>query len=310
MRLFCSLFASICVTTVFSLATVASPISATFTLLQDPQFEGLKPSAPAPAAGDWLIGTGDDQSLASDYNPNGALSHSFADLTGSGGAAFNMSPSLSGSLTLEFTRVGGGQWDVSAIGMAYSGRATPFMFMNQFLVAPGSAATQNAAFQVDGLNDKGTWQGAAGDWAINYEADFYVATNADGDVPVDPSDVDVTFSDAPQRGYLIPVSRLTTAGLQEHTIDDPVGFFAGDFKEYLLNTVAPLLPSDATFLLVTQMEKTHPAYAELGLPITTAAFIGNTTVAFTTASLPEPAMLPIAGALAAAFALRRRRGSR
>jgi hypothetical protein len=43
----------------------------------------------------------------------------------------------------------------------------------------------------------------------------------------------------------------------------------------------PRLPGDATYLLVTQMGKSHPGYAEPGLPITTLSLLGN-TMAYTT----------------------------
>lgn len=289
MRFTVSLAVFVCTSTVHVMTSVALPISATFTLLQDARFEGHKPSASSPLVGDWLIGTPDDQVLGSTYNPNGSLSHTFADLTGAAGAAFSMAPSLSGSLTLQFTPSTSANWEVSATSLAYVGQATPFMLMNQFLVTPGGSATENANFSVDGLGNSGTWQrSATGSWAISYDLDFHFATNADGDVPVDPNDIDVTFDDKRQQGYLIPVPQLSTVGLSALTLDDPAGHFTGDLKAYLLNVVTPLLPSDAKYLLVTQMEKTHPSYAELGLPITTAGLIGNTTIAYTSAAIPEP----------------------
>lgn len=219
-----------------------------------------------------------------------------------------MAPSLSGSITLQFTPSKSVSWEVLATSQAYVGQATPFMLMNQFLVTPDSAATQNATFSVDGLGNSGTWQrSAAGNWAISYDLDFHFATNADGDVPVDSNDIDVTFDDKRQQGYLIPVSQLSTVGLSALTLDDPTGNFTGDLKTYLLNVVAPLLPSDAKYLLVTQMEKTHPGYAELGLPITTAGLIGNTTIAYTSSAIPEPSSAVLA-TVAATMVLRRTRG--
>jgi hypothetical protein len=98
-------------------------------------------------------------------------------------------------------------------------------------------------------------------------------------------DADAAFNDKLQTGHLIPVEQLTPAGLAGLTLDDPTGFHGGDFKQYLLDEIKPRLPGDATYLLVTQMAKTHPDYAELGLPITTGGFIGNTTIAYSRDSL-------------------------
>lgn len=276
----------------------SAPIVADFVLLQNQDSAGRKPSAPIPTSGDWLIGTDDDQILASSYNPAGAWSHNLADLTGTAGAGFNMAPSLSGSLSLELTPADTGSWSVSVASLQFVGQATPFMFMNQYLVTPEGDATQSAAFGVDGIGNSGTWRpGSANNWEIEYNLDFYFATNADGDVPIDPNDVDVTFDDKRQSGYLLPVSSLTPAGLSLLVLDDPAGYYAANFRDYLLNAVAPSLPHDATYVLVTQMSKTNPDFAELGLPITTTGLIGNTTIAYTTATLPEPASL---GSLATA----------
>ena len=83
------------------------------------------------------------------------------------------------------------------------------------------------------------------------------------------------------------MNQLTTSGLGAVSRDDPLGFHPGDFQQYLLDEIVPRLPPEATYLLFTQMGKTHPDYAELGLPITTNALIGNTTIAFTTQTLAD-----------------------
>lgn len=249
-----------------------------------PSATGRKPSASYPTAGDWLVLTGDDETLSAAYNPLGALSHNFADLIGVAGASFNMVPSLSGSLTLELSDSGPNAWSVAVSGLDYTGQATPVMQMNQQLVAAGSPVAANSQFLTDGLGNSGTWSGSAGgNWAIQYQLDFYFATGADGDPAME--DADAAFNDKLQTGHLIPVEQLTPAGLAGVTLDDPTGFHAGDFKQYLLDEIKPRLPGDATYLLVTQMAKTHPDYAEPGLPITTGGFIGNTTIAYSRDSL-------------------------
>jgi hypothetical protein len=287
------------------LVSTAAAASATFSLLQSPGLAGHKPNASA--ASGWLVGTASDQVLAANFNPLGGLSHNFADLAGMGGAQFNFAPSLAGSLTLDFGPSNLETRSVSVSQLAYSGQATPMMFLNQFLVTASSPAASNPAFNVDGVSSSGLWQNnQSGYWAISYDLDFYFATNADGDAPVNPLDVDATFNDKRQRGYLLPVARLTPEGLNSLALDDPAGHFSDDLADYLLNVVAPLLPSDATYLLFTQMEKNHPDYTEPGLPITPAGFIGNTTIAYTTGAIPEPTPLGLVLVMTALLSLKRR----
>lgn len=259
-----------------------------------------------PSAGDWLVFTPDDQILSSAYNPQGALSHNLADFTGTGGSGFNNAPSLTGALSLGFAPAGAGSWNVSVESLAYTGQATPVMYMNQLLVTPQHAAAQNPVYGVDGVGNSGTWNASsASNWSIQYGLDFYFATNADGDPAA--SDVDATFNDTTQQGYLLSVSLLTADGLAGLSLDDPAGFYAGDFRTYLLDQVAPRLPADATYVLVTQMAKVHPDYAEAGLPITTAGLVGNTTIAYTTSLIPEPAAAALLGLFGPGLLLRRRR---
>ena len=251
-----------------------------------PSAVGRKPSATMPTAGDWLVFTADDALLAAGNNPAGAVSHNLVDITGAGGPGFNLAPSLSGSLTLNLESTGGSNWTATVSALAYTGQANAMQAMNQFLVAPGSFAAMNAACNVDGAGNTGQWTAsAANNWAIQYALDFYFATSADGDPG--PTDIDATFNDKPQTGFLIPVNQLTTNGLAAVVLDDPLGFHTGDLEQYLVEEIKSRLPGDATYLLVTQMGKTHPGYAELGLPITTNSLIGNTTIAYTTQTLSE-----------------------
>jgi len=292
---------------VSGLASAArADVSVNFHLLTDTAFEGKKPQPVMPATGDGVVGTADDDTLPATYNPQGSLSHNMADLGGSGGSGFNQAPSLTGGLTLNFSSSGPGQWGLSVTQLAYTGVATPVMQMNQFLVTAGSPATQHTPFNVDGLGNGGTWQDTAStNWAITYDLDCYFATNADGD-PAN-SDIDATFDNKTQTGFLIPVSALTPAGLAAVSLDDPAGFFAGDFDDYLLNSVAPRLPTDATFLLFTQMDKTNAGYTEAGLPITTSTLVGNTTIAYATQAIPEPTSLALLIVGGVGLAMRRRR---
>jgi hypothetical protein len=252
-----------------------------------PSAVGRKPSPPMPTVGDWLVFTGDDAVLAAGNNSLGAISHNLVDITGAGGPGYNLAPSLSGKLSLRLEPVSGQHWRVTATSLTYSGQANAAQTMNQLLVGPGSPASTNATYGVDGLTNPGQWTAdPSGLWAIRYALDFYLATSADGDP--DAADVDATFNDKEQVGLLIPVHLLTSNGLAALSLDDPLGFHAGDFEAYLVEHIKPRLPVDATYLLVTQMAKTHPGYAEPGLPITTGSLIGNTTVAYTTQALSGP----------------------
>jgi hypothetical protein len=257
---------------------------------QLPSAVGRKPSATLPSPGDWLVFTADDAALAAANNPLGALSHNLVDLTGAGGSGFNLAPSLSGSLILDLEPTNGSNWSVAVTALAYSGQANALQSMNQFLVTTGSPAASNGAFNVDGLGNTGIWTtGITNRWTVQYSLDFYFATSADGDPSA--ADVDATFNDKIQNGYLLPVSALTLNALASLAVDDPAGFYSGDFAQYVLTQIAPRLPANATYVLITQMAKTHPGYAEAGLPITTAGLIGNTTIAYTTNTLSSPPQL-------------------
>lgn len=249
-----------------------------------PSAVGRKPSATMPTAGDWLVFTADDALLAAGNNPAGAVSHNLVDITGAGGPGYNLAPSLSGALTLNLDSAGGSNWSASVTALAYTGQANAAQAMNQFLVTPGSPATTNSAFNVDGADNFGQWTASASNnWAIQYALDSYFATSADGDPSA--ADIDATFNDRAQAGFLIPVGQITTNALASVSLDDPLGFHAGDFEQYLLEQIKPRLPANATYLLITQMGKSNPGYAELGLPITTNSLIGNTTIAYTTQTL-------------------------
>lgn len=270
--------------------------SAQFNLLTwgDGQATAQLPSGAGvnPSGGDWLVFTGDD---SNGYNPQGTLSHNFADLTGAMGAAgFNMAPSLTGTLNLDFNQTGTNAWNVSVAGLSYSGQAASTISMNQYLVTPGSLATQTPSYNVDGDGNAGDWfSGTAGGWAIQYAADFYFDAifNSNNNFSVD-----VTFDDAQQVGYLLPTSLLTMQGLASVTLNDPANLYAGDFENYLLTQIAPRLPANATYLLVTQMVKVHPGFVSSDLPTTAASLlIGNTTFAYTTSAIPEPVGLGLLG---------------
>ncbi|MCK4341467.1 MAG: hypothetical protein KAY37_07080 [Phycisphaerae bacterium] len=277
---------------------VLAEVTVSFDLLtwNDSQATVELPSAvgwrPLPSdGGDWLLFTEDDLFLWAEWNPLGAVSHNFPDVSGTPGSGYTNAPSLSGisAITMELSCAAPAVWAVQITDQFYTGQINPVMRMKQLLVTPGSPATTNGIYNVDGLPNNGTWSAsAASDWSISYQIDFYFAGGIDDPDPQNPDleDIDVTFDDALQQGYLIPVAMLTPAGMAAVELDDPAGFFGGDFEQYLLDEITPRLPDDATYLLVTQMEKSHPVYAEEGVPLTTDSLIGNTTIAYTTQVIP------------------------
>ncbi|MCK4343600.1 MAG: hypothetical protein KAY37_17950 [Phycisphaerae bacterium] len=277
-----------------AVGALADDVTLEFTLLtwddsqatpQLPSAVGWKPAQSAQPC-DWLLFTPDDYLYASGWNPLGAISHNFADPPGDGGSVFTMAPSLSGvaALRMELSCAGPDSWDVQIIHQYYTGQPNSWMHMNQILVSEGDPATLDPIYNVDGLPNAGSWErGAANNWSISYVIDFYLATDVDGD----PDDIDATFDNGPQVGYLIPVTELTEAGMAAVELDDPAGFFGGDFEQYLLDEIAPRLPAGATCLLVTQMEKIHPIWTDNDSPITTASLIGNTTIAYAIQPLPN-----------------------
>ena len=253
-----------------------------------PSAAGRKPSKPAPNSGDWLVFTSDDNALPANNNLAGALSHNLVDPPGLAGPyGFVLAPSLSGSLTLDLEPDNGSNWTTKVKALAYAGQANSQMSMNQFLVTPGSPATANSAFNVDGAGNSGHWHASmTANWSLEYDIDFYFATSADGNP--DPGDIDATFNDKIQTGHLIPVSQLTAEGLSGVTFAGDFGFYSGDLKQYLITEIAPRLPGNATYLLLTQMGKTSPNYTEAGLPIGLASAIGNFTMAYSTQTLAPP----------------------
>jgi len=283
--------------------TLADPVDVHFNLLTSPDAVGLK-AGPSGQSNDWLMLTDDD---AAGTNDAGALSANFADPSGfipADQSPWAMAPSLSGSLTLRFHLTSGADWSVTPVDQNYAGQATSAIAMNQFDIQPGSDAV--TASGVNGLVDPGTWRAdAAENWALDYAMDFYFATNVDGNPA--PEDVDAAFDNTSQTGYLLPVGQLTSKAMAAVDLTTPAGFFTGDFEQYLLDEIAPRLPAEATYLLITQMDKTSPLYADQGLPITTGTRVGNTTLAYTTQVIPEPTGLALLTVSAALLLARYRR---
>lgn len=272
------------------LAVHAQAVTADFQLLTSIGAQGVTAST------NWLV-FGTDPAAAG-FNPSGTYSYNFADPSGTAGPlGFAMAPALTGTLTLQFQASGGNLWDVSATGLSYAGQAGPLISMNQFLEPSGG---------IDG-----TWTSSeAAKWAIQYNLDFYFATNIDGDPS--PGDKDVIFTNAAQTGYLLPYSELKAGLMDLPFTPDGVNITDPNFTSYLLTQIQPQLPTNTTYLLVTWMDRIHPDWTDPMLPVTTNSLIGNMTIAYTTSAIPEPSsMLLLAlGAGLLGFGLIRRNRTR
>ncbi len=224
----------------------------------------------------WL--TFPDTNSPTGHNPYGTYSFNFVDPAGALGAlGFAMSPALTGNLQLQFQSGGGSLWNVSASSLSYAGQVGPLpaQAMNQYLN--------------DTNGTGGSWdESGAVDWAIQYNLNFFLAAAQDGDPS--PTDKDAIFVQATQTGYLLPVSALTPS-LPE-LLFNPGGISNSlSLKSYLLSEIQPALPTNATYLLLTWMNKTNPFSTDTGLPITTNSLVGNMTVAYTTSTVPEPSSM-------------------
>lgn len=275
-----------------------------------PSAVGVKP-ANGSNNSDWLVFAGTDSS--GQANPQGSLSHNFADLLGAGSpvpfdqTGFAQAPSLSGSLTLELnsSASGSNNYNVSVTSLAYDGVATSLMTMNQYLVKSGDAVASNPIYNFSDIDNSGTWDAtAAANWAIQYNLNFYF------DASVTPAPVELAFNNKLQQGYLIPISELQNLSGLTFAQD---GYYSGDFATYLTGQIVPRLPDDATYLLVTQMDKVSPSYAVppgSGFPGSAGSLIGNMTFAYSTNVVPEPATASVLLLAGASLMMRRGRRTR
>lgn len=257
---------------------------------------------PTDSTGDHLIQTGDDCHASSLYS-DGSFSFNFMDKDAAGGGSANGVHPLTGTLEMDVDLASGGAVTIESLqfdGKAYA-QAT-----NQHLVKPGDPATgPNYGNCVDGSPNNGSYEAsAASNWQFSATIDWYY------DVPYKGLGIDMIFDDYPWTGFLIPVGELTTEGMADTILDDPLGFYSGtseDFEDWLLEQVKHhRLPGDAEYLLFAQGEGVvtwcqTPSF-ESGTGIARETIIGYTTV-------PEPAtLLLVAVGLGVAAVARRRAG--
>jgi len=261
----------------------ASAAVVEFELLTHADNKGFLPQQQN-SGGDRLPQTGDDISGGT-LNPNGCFSFNFINpdaVTEPAGYAKAIH-SMTGSAVLDIDLQAGGTVDV--VSLAFEGYIAPSKVSAQWLDTQTSSGTYAAS--------------NASNWA--FEASF----NWCYDTPfAGAGTADMKFEDYLWTGFIIPVSELTTAGMAATVLDDPSGYFGGNFESWLLNKVAPKLPQSALYLLFAQGE-THPSWTNPMMDMTTDGIVGETIIGY---AVPEPATIIL---LTAGFCwtsgLRRRR---
>jgi len=253
-----------------------------FELLADPNNMQLlpQPMGQVGVSGDHLLQTNDDIQ-GSSYNPDGCLSFNFMNPVGIDEPDYPPGyvegiHSITGSLMLEINLYAGGTVEIASL--AFDGYvATGNPIAHQWLVDPNDPATDGSHGPVDGMPNSGTYTASAdANWAFEMDFDWYYDTPFAG-----TGGIDMTFDNYHWSGFIIPVSELTTDGMNAATLDDPLGYFDGtsqDFECWLLEKVKPQLPQQATHLLFAQGEE-HPVWTNPMMGMTTDGIVGETIIA-------------------------------
>jgi len=240
-------------------------------------------------SGDHLLQTADDIS-GSTFNPDGCVSFNFMNQVGISepdyppGYAEGIH-SVSGLLVLDIDLQNGGFFSIDSL--AFDGYVAPTKpIAHQRLVEPGDTAADGTHGPVDGVSNSGTYIASANwNWAFEASFDWYYDTPFAG-----AGGIDMTFNDYQWRGFIVPVSELTTAGMDAATLDDPLGYFAGtsaDFESWLLDEVAPRLPHEATYLLFVQGEA-HADWTNPKMGMTTDGIVGETIIGYALPQCGDP----------------------
>ncbi len=236
-------------------------------------------------SGDHLLQTADDITGGT-FNPDGCFSFNFMNPVGISEPCYPPGyaegiHSMSDSLVLDIDLLNGGSLSIESL--TFNGYIAPDKSSVQRLVHVGDPAT---SYNTDGMPNGGTYIASAdANWAFQISFDWYY------DVPaMVPTTIDMTFDNYQWSGFIIPVSELTTAGMDATILDDPLGYFGGtsaDFESWLLNEVAPRLPEEATYLLFVQGEA-HPAWTHPEIGMTTDGIIGETIIAYAVPQCGDP----------------------
>jgi hypothetical protein len=238
--------------------------------------------------GDYLVQTTDDF-YASTLYPDGSFSFNFMDRDGTGGGCATGVHPLTGTLEIDADLAAGGNLTLESLhfdGRAYASAT------DQYLVKPGDPATGTAYGNcVDGGSNSGSWAAsAASNWDFSLTFDWYY------DTPYEGTGIDMIFDDYAWEGFLIPVGELTAAGMAATVLEDPLGYYGGDFEAWLLDEVAPRLPGDAKYLLFVQGEAVV-TWSQTTSFETGTGILGETILAYTTAPEPATVAMLLAGAI-------------
>jgi len=237
-------------------------------------------------SGDYLPQTVDDYELTGS-NPSGCFSFNFMNPAATSGGYAKGIHSMTGSVTLDIDLQAGGTLDITSL--AFDGYISSIQSSLQRLVQPGDPAADGSHGSTDGIGNSGTYNTSAGsNWGFQANFDWYYDVPAEG-----MGGIDMTFDNYQWDGFIIPVSELTTTGMATTILDDSLGYFGGNFEQWLLNKVASQLPQEAAYLLFAQGQA-NPAWTGQQVGITTSGLVGETVVGY---AIPEPAtmMLLVAG---------------
>jgi len=236
-------------------------------------------------SGDHLLQTADDIT-GSTFNPDGCFNFNFMNPVGISEPCYPPGyaegiHSMSDSLVLDIDLLNGGSLSIESL--TFNGYIAPSKSSVQWLVQAGDPAT---GYNTDGMPNGGTYIASAdANWAFEAIFDWYYDTPYAG-----PSTIDITFDNYQWNGFIIPVSQLTTTGMDATALDDPLGYFGGtsaDFESWLLSEVATRLPQEATYLLFAQGEA-HPAWRNPMMGMQLEGIVGETIIAYAVPQCGDP----------------------
>ena len=236
-------------------------------------------------SGDHLLQTADDIT-GSTFNPDGCFSFNFMNPVGISEPCYPPGyteeiHSMSGSLVLDIDLQNGGPLSIKSL--TFNGYITAQKSATQRLVQIGDLATN---YNTDGMPNGGTYIASAdANWVLQTSFDWYYDTPFAG-----PNTIDITFDNYQWNGFIIPVSELTSGGMDATLLDDPLGYFGGtsaDFESWLLSEVASRLPQEATYLLFIQGEG-HPCWTNPAMGMTTDGVVGETIIGYAVPQCGDP----------------------
>lgn len=274
-----NLVLAIVLMTLLGLPRYALTSTVEFQLFTATYNSGKLPQEPQ-TTGDYLTQTGDDYELAGS-NPSGCFSFNFMNPDATSGGYTKGIHSMTGSLTLDIDLEAGGTLDI--MSLAFDGYISSTQSSVQRLVEPGDSAADGSHGSTDGVGNSGTYNASAeSNWGFQADFDWYYDVPAGG-----MGGIDMTFDNYQWNGFIIPVSELTAEGLAAVVLDDSLGYFDGNFEQWLLNKVALQLPAEARYLLFAQGQA-NPAWTSQQVGMTPSGLVGETVIGY---AIPEPATM-------------------